>query len=103
MFYNKKKDSISDFGKQFEYHDKIDEYWGSLEMLKDIVKPFDLNLVKNKIICEIGVGSGRILKNLVKLSPKKIYAIDPSEAIEIAKKKMKALELKFYSRKFLDK
>ena len=87
MFYNKKKDSINDFGKQFKYHGKIDDYWGSLEMLKDIVKPFDLNLVKNKIICEIGVGSGRILKNLIKLSPKKIYAIDPSEAIEIAKKK----------------
>ena len=99
MFYNKKKDSISDFGKQFEYHDKIDEYWGSLEMLKDIVKPFDLNLVKNKIICEIGVGSGRILKNLIKLSPRKIYAIDPSEAIEIAKKKNEGSEVEILFKK----
>ena len=86
MFNNKNKDSINDFGKQFKYHNKIDDYWGSLEMLKDIVNPFDLNLVKNKIICEIGVGSGRILKNLIKFTPKKIYAIEPSEAIEIAKK-----------------
>ena len=99
MFYNKKKDSISDFGKQFKYHDKIDDYWGSLEMLKDIVKPFDLNLVKNKIICEIGVGSGRILKNLIKLSPKKIYAIEPSEAIEIAKKNNENSEVEILFKK----
>ena len=66
MFYNKKKDSISDFGKQFKYHNNIDDYWGSQEILKDIVNPFDLSLIKNKIICEMGVGSGRILKNLIK-------------------------------------
>ena len=99
MFYNKKKDSINDFGKQFKYHGKIDDYWGSLEMLKDIVKPFDLNLVKNKIICEIGVGSGRILKNLTKLSPRKIYAIDPSEAIEIAKKNNEDSEVEILFKK----
>jgi len=103
MFNNKNKDSINDFGKQFKYHSKINDYWGSLEMLNDIVNPFNLSLVENKIICEVGVGSGRILRNLVKLSPKKIYAIDPSEAIEIAKKIMKTPKLKFCSRKFLDK
>ena len=102
MFYIKKKDSISDFGKQFKYHGKIDDYWGSLEMLKDIVKPFDLNLVKNKIICEIGVGSGRILKNLIKLSPKKIYAIDPSDAIEIAKNGVKLSRSQAYITSLLD-
>ena len=89
MINFKKKDSINDFGKQFKYHSEIDDYWGSLEMLEDIVKPFDLRLIKDKIICEIGVGSGRILKNLIKLSPKKIYAIDPSEAIEVAEENNK--------------
>ena len=44
----KNKDSIKDFGKQFKYHDKIDDYWGSHEILKDMVNPFDLNLIKNK-------------------------------------------------------
>ena len=46
------KDSINDFGNQFKYHNKIDDYWGSLEMLENIVSPFNLNLIKNKIICE---------------------------------------------------
>ena len=84
-----KKDSIKDFGKQFKYHSDIKDYWASEEMLKDIVNPFDLNLIKNKIITEVGIGSGRILKNLVKYSPKKIYAIEPSESIEVAKKNNK--------------
>ena len=95
----KSKDSIKDFGKQFKYHDKIDDYWGSLEMLKDIVNPFNLDLIKNKIICEIGVGSGRILKNLIKLSPAKIYAIEPSEAIEIAKKNNKGSKVEILYKK----
>ena len=86
MFNNKNKDSINDFGKQFKYHNKIDDYWGSQEILKDIVNPFNLSSVRDKIICEIGVGSGRILKNLIKFYPKKIYAIEPSESIEVAKK-----------------
>ena len=80
------KDSIKDFGKQFKYHSNVDDYWGSIEMLEDIVKPFNLDHIKNKIICEVGTGSGRILKNLVKKNPLKVYGIEPSEAIEIAKK-----------------
>ena len=99
MISNKKKDSISDFGKQFKYHNNIDDYWGSLEILKDIVNPFDLSSIKNKIICEMGVGSGRILKNLIKLSPKKIYAIEPSEAIEIAKKNNEYAEVEILFKK----
>ena len=99
MISNKEKDSISDFGKQFKYHNNLDDYWGSLEILKDIVNPFDLNLIKNKIICEMGVGSGRILKNLIKLSPKKIYAIEPSEAIEIAKKNNEYAEVEILFKK----
>ena len=99
MISNKKKDSISDFGKQFKYHNNIDDFWGSLEILKDIVNPFDLSLIKNKIICEMGIGSGRILKNLIKLSPKKIYAIEPSESIEVAKKNNEYSEVEILFKK----
>ena len=70
MFKINHKDSIKDFENQFKQHFKIDEYWGSLEMLENIVSPFNLNLIKNKIICEIGTGSGRILKNLIKFLAK---------------------------------
>tara|TARA_B100002051_G_C16585658_1_gene560032 strand:+ start:47 stop:919 length:873 start_codon:yes stop_codon:yes gene_type:complete len=81
-----KKSTIKEFGDQFKYHNKIDDYWGSADMLKDIVNPFDLKLIKDKIICEVGIGSGRIIKSLSKFYPKKIYAIEPSESINVAKK-----------------
>ena len=80
------KESYKDFGNQFTKDSKIDDYWGSVDMLKDIVKPFSLSAIKNKIIMEVGIGSGRILKNLIKFKPKKIFAVEPSKAINIAKK-----------------
>ena len=79
------KESIEDFGNQFLIDSNIDDYWGSNEMLKDIVSPFDLKNIENKIIMEVGSGSGRIIKNLLKYSPKQIIAIEPSKAIEVAK------------------
>ena len=42
------KESFSDFGKQFSIDSEIDGYWGSKEMLNDIVFPFNLNLIKSK-------------------------------------------------------
>ena len=99
MINYKRRDTIKDFGKQFKYHNKIDDYWGGEEMINDIVNPFDLSIVRNKIICEMGVGSGRILKNLIKLSPKKIYAIEPSESIEVAKKNNEYSEVEILFKK----
>ena len=58
------KDSYFDFGNQFKIDKNIDGYHGSMEMLEDIVNPFNLNRIKNKLIMEVGSGSGRILKNL---------------------------------------
>ena len=80
------KDSFTDFGEQFVVDDKIDGFHGSKEMLEDIVGPFNLKLIKNKVIMEVGSGSGRILKNLLKFNPKKIIGVEPSKAINIAKR-----------------
>ena len=94
------KESYFDFGNQFKIDKKIDGYHGSKKMLEDIVNPFNLNQIQNKLIMEVGSGSGRILKNLIKYRPKKIFGIEPSNAIKIAKKnvgnssKIKFLTLK---------
>jgi len=80
------KESYKEFGEQFITDSNIDGYWGSKEMLQDIVYPFTLTSIKNKVIMEVGVGSGRILNNLVKFLPKKAIAVEPSQAINIAKK-----------------
>ena len=67
------KDSYFDFGNQFKIDKNIDGYHGSKEMLEDIVNPFNLNQIQNKLIMEVGSGSGRILKNLIKYRPKEIF------------------------------
>ena len=79
-------DSYQEFGEQFSVDSKIDGYFGSQELLLDIVKPFDLRKLKGKIVMEVGCGSGRILKNLLEYEPIKIFAVEPSTAINVAKK-----------------
>ena len=79
------KNSYKDFGEQFTKDKKIDGYWGGVELLKDIVYPFKLSNIKNKRIMEVGTGSGRILKNLIKFSPKHLTGVEPSNAIKVAK------------------
>ncbi len=80
------KDSYVDFGNQFSVDSKIDGYFGSDELIRDIVYPFEIGNIKNKEIMEVGSGSGRILKMLSRHHPRKIISVEPSKAIEKAKK-----------------
>ena len=48
------KESYKEFGEQFMKDSNIDDYWGSKEMLKDIVT-FSLSAIKNKVVMEVGV------------------------------------------------
>jgi len=89
------KESFKDFGEQFTKDNEIDGFFGSLKLIKDIVHPFDLNEIKDKTVAEIGTGSGRILKNLLYYSPKKIYGIEPSKAIDIAKSNLSSDKVNF--------
>jgi predicted RNA methylase len=84
------KESYRDFGDQFLTDKDIGGYWGSIELLKEIVFPFDLNLIKDKKIMDVGIGSGRISNNLLKYEPSKLVAVEPSEAINIAKDNIKS-------------
>ena len=43
------KESYKEFGEQFMIDSNIDDYWGSRDMLKDIVKPFTLTSIKNNL------------------------------------------------------
>ena len=88
------KQSYIDFGEQFKVDKKIDGYHGSIRLLKDIVRPFKLNNISGKKIMEIGSGSGRILKNLIKFKPIKIIGIEPSDAAEVARKNINSNLLK---------
>ena len=96
------KESVKDFGDQFLTDKDIGGYWGSIELLKEIVFPFDLNLIKNKKIMDVGIGSGRISNNLLKYEPSKLIAIEPSEAINIAKENIKSDKIEYLNIKGQD-
>ncbi len=96
------KESYIDFGKQFLTDKDIDGYWGSVELLKKIVHPFDLDLIKNKKILDIGIGSGRISKNLLKYEPSKLVAVEPSDAIKVAQNNIKSDKIEFLNIKGQD-
>ena len=96
------KESYKDFGDQFLIDKDIEGYWGSIELLKEIVFPFDLNLIKDKKIMDVGIGSGRISNNLLKYEPSKLVAVEPSEAINIAKDNIKSYRVEYLNIKGQD-
>ena len=93
------KESFGDFGNQFSIDRDIDGFWGSESLLEEIVSPFDLKLIKDKKIMEVGVGSGRITNNLIKFNPQKIIGIEPSIAINIAKKNINSSKVELLNLK----
>ena len=96
------KESYKDFGEQFLTDKDIGGYWGSIELLKEIVFPFDLNLLKNKKIMDVGIGSGRISNNLLKYEPSKLVAVEPSDAINIAKENIQSDNVEYLNIKGQD-
>ena len=87
------KESFKDFGKQFLIDNQLDGYWGSKHLLTTLVHPFDLKKIKDKSVMEVGVGAGRIIKNLLTFKPSKIIGIEPSEAINIAKNNINSADV----------
>lgn len=89
------KESSKDFGEQFSVDNDYEGYLGSDELLNEIIYPFQLSKIKDKIVMEVGVGSGRISKNLLSYDPKKLFALEPSKAIDIAKKELDSSKTEF--------
>ena len=77
-----RKRTIKDFGNQWKIHGKIDEdYWSSDQYFRDYFKNhFNPKVLKNKVVGDIGSGSGRIIQMLSKYKLKRIYAVEPSIA-----------------------
>lgn len=98
----KKNKTIADFGNQFVNDSDNEGYFGSVTLLEDIVSPFKLIKIKNKHVLDIGSGSGRILKNLIKFNPETLTGLEPSKAIKIAKKNLRNKKISFLNIKAED-
>lgn len=75
--------TIRDFGDQWEIHGNLrEDYWTSDAMLRDYFAGiFEPNSIKDKVVLEVGSGSGRILRMLSRFCPKELIGVEPSKGI----------------------
>lgn len=87
--------TIADFGHQWTTFTTNDGYYGSVELLEDILHPFIKPEQIDKLsVAEIGSGTGRIVNMLSNAGASKITAIEPSDAIHVLRENIKGLSAK---------
>lgn len=76
-----RKQTIKDFNNQWKLQGELNEdYWASDEILIDqFDKIFNLEQISDKIIGDVGAGTGRVVRTLLKFNPKTVFAIEPSD------------------------
>jgi SAM-dependent methyltransferase len=83
-FICSKDQTIKDFGDQWLRYCDNEGFYGSLELLSDILFPFiEMGQIRDRRVAEIGSGSGRIVNMLLQCGARHIIAVDPSEAFEV--------------------
>jgi len=76
--------TIADFGTQWSHFTNNDGYYGSSELLQDILGPHtDVRALSGKSIVDIGSGTGRIVNMLLAAEATHITAIEPSSAFDV--------------------
>ncbi len=90
---NIRERNISDFSDQWLLQSDLKKgFWTDEKWLENICDGiFDLSKINNKIVCEVGSGSGRIVNMLNKYKPKKINCVEPSKNIQILKKNIQKI------------
>lgn len=72
--------TIRDFGNQWSRYIDNEGWYGSVDLLEDILGPtLDPACLESTVTAEIGSGTGRIVKMLLDLGVDHVYAIEPSE------------------------
>ncbi len=91
--------TIRDFGRQHQAYSKSGGYYVSTEILKDVLGPLmDISEFRDKDILDIGSGTGRWLRVFRQLDARSIAAVEPSPAIEVARKNTADLDRITYHR-----
>ena len=76
--------TIKDFGNQWLRYRDNEGFYGSLELLADILFPFiKIGQIRDRRVAEIGSGTGRIVNMLLEAGAKYIIAVEPSDAFEV--------------------
>jgi SAM-dependent methyltransferase len=78
--------TIRDFGRQWTTYTENEGYYGSVELLKDIIEPLlPVERLRGITAAEIGSGSGRIVNMMMEAGAGRVYAVEPSQAVESLK------------------
>jgi len=78
--------TIRDFGRQWTTYTESRGYYGSVELLKDIIEPLlPIERLQGISAAEIGSGSGRIVNMMMAAGVARLYAVEPSRAVESLK------------------
>jgi SAM-dependent methyltransferase len=84
---NRTAETIKDFGAQWTRFTDNSGYYGSVELLKDIISPLvDTEELRNTNVADIGSGTGRIVNMLLDAGVRSVVAVEPSEAFDVLKK-----------------
>lgn len=76
--------TIRDFGDQWTLYRDNEGYYGSSELLADIVGPcLDLGNLRNARVAEVGSGTGRIVRMLLDAGAGLVIAVEPSAAFDV--------------------
>ena len=76
--------SIKDFGEQWSRYRNNEGYYGSLEMLQDILGPnVACGDLLGKSVLDVGSGTGRIVKMLLAAGAAHVTAVEPSKAFTV--------------------
>jgi SAM-dependent methyltransferase len=79
--------TIKDFGQQWTIYTQNNGYYGSVELLKDIIEPLlPLEQLRDTTAAEIGSGTGRLVNMMMQAGVDRLYALEPSKAVESLKK-----------------
>lgn len=81
--------TIADFGDQWQRYTDNEGYYGEVEILKGTLEPLvRLEEVQGKRVAEIGSGTGRIVKMLLRAGAREVTANEPSDAFEVLKRNL---------------
>ncbi|MGI4851309.1 MAG: class I SAM-dependent methyltransferase [Janthinobacterium lividum] len=86
---NLDKKTIEDFGTQWTKYSYTDGFFGSKDLLSDFIVPFNPDLFSDKVIADIGAGTGRFTLNLLEFGASHVYALEPSKAVNVLKEKIR--------------
>lgn len=82
--------TIQDFGEQWTTFQDVSGFFGSKDLLADFLEPFDVANISNARMADIGAGTGRHVAACLEFGAKEVFAIEPSQAVGVIRKRFAA-------------